>query len=449
VKVILALLLVAAVPLHARQAPDPRLRRLEQLKAIAPTARTEAQAVEAAQLFLSVLLDHLVEILPDSERTKVAGLYAVIIPVDGSSPVSIRGKEIRISSEYPGTVALLATLLAHDLAVTRLEPFDTSNPLLEHPLAASALVPLMTPLRNYLESPFVLDHWNMLSCPPGNRDCQYLEGESLTVLFSFVFCHEIGHRIRGDEHGHSLEEEMAADAIAWPLVQKLLAGFRVGETSFDEMARLVLLAGPILSLQYELFDSEGQEVSWIARRRDALISRIPEDLREEVVELIVPQRSTENVRRLELRWDQAPQRLWIDGVEIPPAEVNGRALLVGGGPHQVLAWSAEGMAYDSVQAGGSRSEVHLRFRRVAESPAPLEGLKTLQRERRWFDLLLQTSDAALKPRDNSLVMLYADCLRHMNLTDLVEVPVDGIVTPKEKRNLRSWKRSGMPLSSWW
>jgi hypothetical protein len=449
---LLAALLACALPAHAQDEADPRLRRLAEINAIAPESRTIAQIEEIVLLSSALLLEHLVEALPEPDRAKLAGLHAVIRPVDGGSPILIQGKEIRISEDYLGSLFLLTTLLTHDLSVTYCEPFETSNPLLEQPFAVSALAPQMSPLRNYLDSPFIMDLVPLLSCPPSDTFCSDLRIPAFTVILSFAFHHEMAHVLLG--HGNRtadrplLEEELAADAAAWPLTQRMLAEFRTEDARFDHAVRMAFLAGPILPLQYELFGEEGQETPGIARRRDALLALIPEDQREEVVELVLPQRSARNVGRLTLHWEQFPRRLWIDGVEIPPAEVKEKELLVASGRHRIFAWSDEGIAYESVRVGGARRTVALKFRQVAETPVPLEKLQSLQREHRWLDLLLQTSDASLKPREKEMRMLHAEALRFMGLADLIEIPQDGLLE-REQQTLRRWKMSGAPLLFWW
>lgn len=451
---ILALVLLLSCALPSLAQPDmndPRVRRLMELNAVPPESRTSAQLDETVLLLFELLMEELVKAVPEPERSRLVGLRPVLRRGEGTSPVVVRGKEIRISEDYPGPLIALGALLAHDLRVTRFGFLETPNPILDQPVSVSALLPLMTPLRLHLDSPFFLERLALLQCARSDADCRDLAMPSIASILSFVLSHEIAHVLLGhaEKLDRSLEEEMAADSTAWPFAQRLAADFLTGDTSFDEAARLAFFAGPLVTLQYELYDEQGkEEAPEIARRRDALLARVPESLREEVAELLFPQRSDENVGKLDLSWEAPPQRLWIDGVEIPPAEVGGRELVTAAGAHHVFAWSPEGMAYERILTGGRRRAIRLRFRPVAEAPAPPEELRKLHSERRWFDLLLQTSDAALQPREKSLLMLHAEALRSLHLSDLIAVPADGLPSAEEARRLGRWKRAGAPLLFW-
>lgn len=440
---ILASLLATAA--HG-QWPSERLETLSRLRAKPPSAWTDDDATEVVRTIFVTVVEVAVDHLSPGDRARLGEPRVEVGRWEDRAPASMVDGTLLLQERYFEEIIVLAALLAHDLHVVHLDWLPDPQPLLTRPWAETPLLPALRPLHRYAE----LSAW-ISSCPQQFESCTLLLAATVAASLGFVASHEFAHLLLGHEGDGSaaypLAQEKSADLLARQVLAEMHAEAGFEDGGFATAFELAFAAAPLLTLENEI-EKFPRRADVLRARFDALAEALPERLRDDALELVRPETSSDNAGRLRVVWTETPELLVINGMVVPPDEVAGRELRVAGTLHKVFARSGNRFAYDRALAGGPEAVVaRLVFQPLAAAPSR-EELARLEDDRDWLTLLSHTSRADLSPREARLAPAHLLALRRMDLGAWVDPDGWGMLTGRELRRARLVHRLSRPLAGW-
>jgi hypothetical protein len=350
--------------------------------------------------------------------------------------------------EYYGYLNLIGLLVGHD-AYANDYHFPLEKTLLNTPYRMGEVTSLMNPLSAYLDPSSFSSLQQVLMCGNNEQDCQNVLKSSLAAIVLFPLLHELSHlalhHAVGIE-GVNANDEIAADKRAFKALRI------ISETVFDKNAdtqkecRFTYVLAPLVWLQSEASRTPGSN-SLAEQRLQALLGELDEEARETVESIINPETSKHNLQKLSLSWDRTPERLYIDGIRVSPADVLGKRLILASQPHVIVALSGESLAVAQVDSSSQTRSVTLALQPFKNSS--LSEVESLQSVRKSIDILLRTTDVNLQPRNSSLAIYHWRALHMLHLDSLIQ-NIDWTEIPPAKRaEVQMWQQSGQFLSCWW
>jgi hypothetical protein len=422
------------------------METLSRLRTKPPSAWTDADATQAVQAVFGTIVEIAGDHMPPDQRSRLGEFTVEIGRWEGRAPASMVDRTLLLQESYFDEMLVLAGLLAHDLHVIYLDWLPDPQPLLTRPWAETPLLPLLRPLSVYAEN----SAW-FASCPQGLEGCRLLLGTTIGATLGFVASHELAHRLYGHEGNaaarYPLDQEKSADRLARRILDRMHAEASFEDEGFAEAFELALAAGPLLTLENEI-----EKTPWRAAdlrvRLDSLAQELPERLRDDALDLVRPETSSENAGRLRVVWDETPELLIVNGMTVSPEEVQGRELRVAGALHRVFARSRDRFAFDRVVAEGAAPAVaRLLFQPLA-APVSAAELEGLEEDRAWLELLCRTSRADLTPGEAWLAPRHLRALRRMGLDAWIDADGWGMLSGEDLRRARLARQRSRALAGW-
>jgi len=186
-----------------------------------------------------------------------------------------------------------------------------------------------------------------------------------------------------------------------------------------------------------------------AQAKEKILSMLPEGIRDDVIEEITPDRSDQNLGRLEIASAVMPDILLIDGTAYSPGAAIGVPLLLPSGPHIVFAAKDNQYAVTSTRIGEERNrKLTLAYQALPEGQSSAAEIANLRKTRDWAGVLLATSDGHLHARTPDLAYAHAEAMYRLKLGEWIDLNDLRGATDKERRRVELWMKTSQPLGSW-
>lgn len=351
---------------------------------------------------------------------------------------------------YLGHLMLISEVLGHDIAVKEGPLSIQRNPLLAEPFSSEPLLPLLMPLdRSSFTFGSLEATQQFLIGTDADPRCKEQLGISWMALTIFVLTHEMshiryGHRVsrKGE---HPVGDEILADQNAFMILQELRNTLIPDAKS---PLRKAFTFAPIVWLTIEAGLTRGAGQDEMTARRDALLKFISQEDRDEVTEMLEPDRSDLKLGRLRTTWSQLPEHLFLDGLAVDPSDLHDKQLLVASGEHIAIGTIVGKLCYASAIVEGDGDET-LSLRCVELRDGEVSELERLEKAREWFELLVLTSNDELAPKRPDLAYFHGEALHRLKCGRLIPTSDWTIFSTSQQRRLRLWQHMGLPLGSWY
>lgn len=349
--------------------------------------------------------------------------------------------------EYFGYLNFVGVLAAHDAFVQH-NFFPIEKNLLNTPFRERALLPLMDPLNQYLEPEVYGSIQNQIVCVNDREGCQRALKNGIMATDLFPLLHELSHLAlhhAANEEGINVDHEIAADRLAFSDLKVISARFADPDIRVQKSIRFVYALAPLVWLRSEASRGGGSEAIANARY-EALLAELDSDMREDVRRILTPERSPHNTGKWTITWDASPETLFIDGVRVLPADINGKALLLTSKEHTILALTHDSLGFVRLDPKEQNRTVKLTYRHF--EVANDSGLNSLLSEGRLEDVLVRTTDVNLQPKNGSVAIYHWKALHQMHLDSLIDVENWDLVPENRRSEVVGWHSQGQLLASW-
>jgi len=378
----------------------------------------------------------------------------VVRPLDDSSEgfesAHAGVDSIDFPASYLGHLFLISEVLGHDIAVKEGPLSIRRNPLLAAPFSNETLFPLLMPLDR---SPFTFSTFEanqqFLIGTYADPRCEEQIGISGIALTLFVLTHEMSHirySHRVSRQGeHPRANEILADQNAFMILQELRNTLI---PDAKNPLRKAFTVAPIMWLTIEAGRTSGVGHDDMTVRRDALLKLISQQERDEVTEMLEPDRSDLKLGRLQLTWSQLPKHLFLDGLAVDPSDLNDKVLLVASGEHIAIGTMVGRICYASAVVEGDVVET-LPLSCVELHDGEVSELERLEKARAWFELLVLTSNDELAPKRPDLAYFHGEALHWLKCGRRIPASDWTVLSSSQQRRMKLWQHMGVPLGSWY
>ena len=434
-------------------AQEDLARKAEQLKALVsrpPAEWDDAHAIKLSQLYLDLYLDMLWE--PEQHRLAAPYLPAsrpkVAAYIAGELRTPIwSGGVMRVPVEYLAHLASIGVLTGHDIFVDD-HRIELPYPLLSAPFRSSRVLPLLHPLGRHFEQDRFATLQVYLVCPASQGDCQTVQNMASMAAVLFCVLHEISHGFLRHPASptYSPAQEIAADGNALVLLDLLAGQFKSMPEPLLGLVRQSFFLAPLVWLEVEASRVSSAALrAEYEQRKKALLQVFPPDRRRLAGRFLEPKSASGSTSTLRLDWSEKPERIWIDGISVPPNDLVGRTLTVSANAHTVIAFRPGAIAFADLLSPGATTS--LRFQPLPPTP-PVAELESLESRQKWADILIRTTDENLKPRQPAAALYHWEALRHFRLHRLIRVEDWKAIPEPMWRRVQLWERLGQPLAAW-
>jgi hypothetical protein len=453
VKRLLLLLLVLAIPTPAQETLEQKAERLRRDFSRPAAEWDDTFVVSTFEKYLNLYLDLLwdpsfyprVAVHLPKNRPKIR----VLVAGEFRTPY-MRSEEMIVPVECLRYLAAIGFLVGHDAYVED-HLINLPYPLLSGPYRSSAIIPLLQPLADSIDVEAFMALQPYLICPAKDTSCATVQNQAVVGLFLFAILHELSHEVlhhKVSEEGVNLEHELAADKNAHAVLSLFAEEFKALPDDLKKATRFAIEVAPVMFLEAES-SRVGPVTAFSKQREDALIKTFPQNMQVDIALFIEPARSERNIEHLTIDWTEEPAVLLIDGVAVDTSEVRQKVLTLNGGRHTILGVRPDSISgvQVEIETGDKTVQVHLKFRPF--SPADQRVIDEARKKRKWLEVLLQTTDGSLGPKDAVLALDHFEALHRLGLDKYIKVD-DWTVIPKEDwAKVARWQRSREPLSSWY
>jgi hypothetical protein len=444
----LALALLAATgPAGAHaQADSASLRRLQEFEGRHVTELSQRDFSEISDLSVQITRELLESKMLPQERARLKDIRIEIKDLDNSPPAWVDGSSIVLTENTLGNLFLAGLYLGHDIYILGGGRFKQAATLLAHPFAARRILPLVGPLHDATLNPPPLE---FVICRRGDGGCREAQAAAMLIgTVGFVLAHEMGHVLLGHNPvgpslQHPIEEEIAADSKGWELIHRLapqLSSTSPPKEDLGYYIGLAIEAGPFLSLRMQ--DSGASRL--LAARREALVNKIRRELKGDLISILKEDASRGGgMKSVRVESDLVPEALYINGVQVRPAEVLGRDLRV---YRDVTILAVAGSRAAYVESS-DEPIVRLSYENMKPGVLSAQALEHLADQGEWFAVFLSTAAPALGPRSAEVAPRFYEALFFMGLGQLIE-PADSILSVSDRRRVERWRSSSLALANW-
>jgi hypothetical protein len=438
----LAALLLATV-IHGQQLSEGLRRELLRLNSKPPEQWTASDLRDMERLTFATSREVLQSGMTEAERNRVSSLRIEAIDRDTGPPAWIDHGTIYVSQSALADFAMLGFLIGHDVFVDGGDAFPVRASLLTRPYVTTELLPLMNPLD---VSGLYRVPQQLIKCPSSYAKCAEPQGAATFVgVLGFVLAHEMAHELLGhtETMSRSNAEELAADERAWRILMRIAPEVSADDDeSLEYRVRLAIAAGPRVFLRWLLDRTTSDALKeQYDERLSALTGRLPDNVAGAVLSLTDASGVYGTVRQVSIQWSETPDALFINGVPVRPAEIEGKRLTLASDTH-IFARRESRFAYAKVTNGG---DLPLIFVSTSSGDPTTTELNHLRRQRKWFEIILRTANGDLRPRRGSDAHHLHEALRRVAMGRVI-VPADA--TGVDRRLADVWRRDSEPLESW-
>jgi hypothetical protein len=339
--------------------------------------------------------------------------------------------------------------MSHDLYVDDGNRFPVPDPILQRPYAVSPVQRSLPFSGLTLESPAALGLLNVLTCNGRDQRCNYFQSITISSILVFTLGHEYGHiaaRETGpNEYAFSIEKEKAADAWA----TKLLVAFAPEFAKDEDRSDYFLLGPPALFRFCAATDDADESRIELESRNAALLALLPASARKRYESLVNPEEQANGMSSLEVRWNESPDWVAIDGIVFRPEQLQNKKLKILSGLHYILSAAGQKLAYAEIGAWNSSELARLTFQPLIPGEISPEQFASLGKERKWGEILLRTSRPDLSPRSAAAALPLFEALDWMRMGRLIRPDLlPATATATDRRRVARWAKSGQPLGAW-
>jgi hypothetical protein len=440
--VVAIVVLLIAVPGVAQQQLSEAVRRdLTLLNAKPQEQWTDGDFKEMERLTFAMAREILLSGMTVADRGRVANLRIEAVNLDAGPPAWLDGETIRISTSALADLIFLGFLLGHDLYVDGGDEFPITDSVMTRPLVASKILPLLNPL----DLSAFYRMYELVKCPVPMTTCSEPQAAAIVVgVIGFVIAHEMAHRLLGHglEGSRSVAEELAADSKAWDILMKVSPEVEEDDYfSVEYRVRAAIQAGPRVFLRWLIDRTTARNLkAYYEERLSAISARTTEDVLG-TVGAFDRAESLDPIRSVTIRWTERPDELYIDGVSVPAAEIEGKSLSLLSDAH-IFARRGSHFAYVRTTAG---EPAVLTFRVPVTTGVSAAKLDQLRRERKWFDIILRTATANLRPRSPSAARHLHEALARIGMARAVD---PGDAEPRDRQGAE-YRRDGAAVLAGW
>jgi hypothetical protein len=385
---------------------------------------------------------------PASPKLKVKAIFS-----ESRQAPFIDGDNLVLPSLYFVQASEIGLLVGHDFYVANGGYISVPNLLLNAPYSSSAVLPLLEGPVNYLQPDHFAFMRPLVTCPGKTADCLPAQQAALGCGLVFLMGHELAHHFagHGDRTGDSypIDEELFADARGLALVKAFEQDLLTHNEEVDGTIIRSCYGSAAMILEFEESTKTGALQEALRKRKEKILSMLPEEIRDDVIEEITPDRSDQNLGPLEIASSVMPDILLIDGTSFSPAPTIGAPLLLPSGLHIVFAAKDNQYAVASIQIGEGRNrKLNLAYRALSGGQSSATEIANLRKARDWAGVLLATSDGHLHARRADLAYAHAEAMHWLKLGEWIDLNDLRSATDKERRRVELWMKISEPLSSW-
>ena len=355
----------------------------------------------------------------------------------------VQGTQISYPTEFARYLLEIGVLLGHDACVRRGSihlPYELSST----PFRRTPLVPLLTPLNNYLQ-PDVFEMIRVgLQAPPTDSSCTFIYDSAAMAPMVFVLLHENAHQRlhHSSRDGLHLSQELEADASALAAMNIIRDEGFVGAALPDndkDVLRWIFEVAPALWLKVDLLRLGPDGAEAAARLKAALDAQ--GSVSREVREYTTPEHHSDNLAILHVHIDHPVQRYVIDGRLLLPSELPLDGLVVTNAIHTVVALCSDGVGVS--RKSGEPQFVFANYDAVATDKVQRDA-----DQGKWEQVLAETSSITLAPRLDDLTALQAHALENLGLAIMISSHALATLTIEDLQTAQKAQQEALPLSTW-
>jgi hypothetical protein len=383
-----------------------------------------------------------------SNLPKAAPKVTVRVTTELRTPFAEDG-QIILPVSYVVYLWNISTLVGHDVYGS--DNFvHLDRPLLSTPFRTNSIIPLLSPLYQFVDTNGYQAVRYYIQCPANDKKCNEVQTSSATALILFALLHEISHQFFHHDlayEGVDLEKELAADQNAYFVLTQLSSDFidPLGDRDVTKEIRLAYRLSPIVWLEIE--SSRSGITNVIAQKRaQALIEKLKPEEHDAMEEFLEPEITSDNLARLTITWNDAPDLLIVDGVTMSAMDIKGRALLVTSGLHTVIATRHNAISVNRFSAHADK-RVQLLFQPFVAFDGA--AMPALEKQQDWLGILRATSDETLRPKDATVGLYHWEALHRLDLDGLISIDDWSSIPESKRATYLRWQNSGAPLASWY
>jgi hypothetical protein len=144
---------------------------------------------------------------------------------------------------------------------------------------------------------------------------------------------------------------------------------------------------------------------------------------------------------LDLSFQHPVQLYFVDGVALAPAQVPAGGLIVSNDMHTVVAICSDGIAV-------SRNFGTVDYTFTATGDVSAAQLQQDESDKKWEQLLAETSTANLSPKSDAVLWYQTEALAELNLENLISPNALTQLTGDQLDDAREWAADIVPLQTW-
>jgi hypothetical protein len=414
----------------------------------------EDQVIALTEFTASMILDgvwpkviQVNRVSPNTAKPRIKAIFS-----DTRQAPFVDGQDVVFPSLYYELLSEFALLAGHDFYLDHEAYLPVPNPLVNAPYGSSAIFPLLEQPVYYLQNDFFASMRPLLTCSSKTPNCARAQQAALGCSIVFVLGHELAHHFagHGDRGGdeYPIDEELFADDRGMALVKAFEPDLLVQNDGAAAVTDRSCYGSIAMMLEFEGDTKSDPLKTALLQRKDKVLAGLGDDIRDDVVEEITPERSDKNVGALEIASDRAPDLLIIDGAAIPHGAAIGASLLLPSGTHLIFAAKDNQYALHSVRiSNGPPRKLNLAYRLLSAQPSEAE-IGTLRKSRDWDALLLGTSDGHLHARSADVAYAHAEAMHALKLAEWIDLNDLRSASDAQRRRVESWVRTSQPLSDW-
>lgn len=411
---------------------------------------TDHEAVQLTEAVLNFILDSLWESNEFVElRTEVKPGIQVSVQGRRRAPSAAKNT-IRFSVEYFELVHELSMLLGHDTVTSSgVSIKQLPKQVRNGAFRVGRLIPSLDPLVLFLQNNLWFAMQRSIVCSPGDAECHYLQNAAFGAMLTFILAHEIGHlKLRHPERSgaeYPIDEELEADSLALRLMTRLLGGM----SQYKRSVPTVFYGAPLLLLSFEQSVASGASADILQQRIENLLRGMPESDRRKARSVAIPKRESKPTGVVRIDSDVMPDKIFIDGVEVPPSAVLGKTFLLVKDVHHVFARKGPQYGYAEVflrPAGVER--VKLQWTVLGTKSESVHKIQSFLDEGEYWEAFQRTADANGLARHGEVEHLHAAALHGLYMDSLIKPPSRRL-SDEQKSDINSWMNDAVPLRWSW
>jgi hypothetical protein len=355
----------------------------------------------------------------------------------------IDGDSIVFPYEFSIYLSSIGTFLGHDGALSSGPSLHLPYPLMTTPYRRTLLAPLFEPFGSFMDWDHFASLKPYLDCPQGDVACAAAEEYGIEAPILFVLLHENAHQRLHHVNVDGLDpaQEMAADASALAAMKILGDGMNEGlGPLLGRKVRWMFQRAPALWLLADV-QREKPPVNAVASQRLQAVLNADSTLTKLLKNYITAKHSGNNLTVLDLSFQHPVQLYFVDGVALAPAQVPAGGLIVSNDMHTVVAICSDGIAV-------SRNFGTVDYTFTATGDVSAAQLQQDESDKKWEQLLAETSTANLSPKSDAVLWYQTEALAELNLENLISPNALTQLTGDQLDDAREWAADIVPLQTW-